>query len=553
LLPRWAYGVWYSEYYDRTAAQYEDTILPAFRSEGVPLDVLVTDTDFKSPDTWNGWQPDSTKFPDFKGFLDWSAAQGLHNSFNIHPSIDATDPQFTQAQSTAQGRLSGSGGRYAFDWGDPAQLKAYMDLHQGMERQGADIWWLDWCCDGSQSSLQGVTPDAWINQQYADDTSKTVGRGFAFSRAYGSLQASGYSGQVGLPTGPWADKRTTVHFTGDTTSNWATLAMEVGYTPGESAATGLSAVSHDIGGFNNDGTQAAGAEPGSTKEADDLYARWVQFGTFQPIDRLHGNHSDRLPWQYGSAAKASAEEYLNLRENLVPYTYTLARSAETTGVPVVRPLYLQYPEEQDAYGAASSEYLYGPDVLVAPVTTPGASATTSVWFPPGSTWTDYFTGTTYAGGTTHSVSTTLDTMPVFVRSGGILATRGANVTNDVQNPLTAVTLDIAAGADGRFSLYEDGGQDESYRQGQSATTPVSYTDAAGRVSIGRRHGDYPGAVATRTWTVRLHDVPAATATRNPSVTVDGRRVRTTYDADTRTLTVTTPPLSTSRTVTFVLR
>ena len=76
-----------------------------------------------------------------------------------------------------------------------------------------------------------------------------------------------------------------------------------------------------------------------------------------------------------------------------------------------------YPGEQEAYATAGSQYLYGPDLLVAPVTTPGATASTSVWFPPGNTWTDYFTGRTYAGGTTASITTTLDTMPVFVRSG----------------------------------------------------------------------------------------------------------------------------------------
>ena len=88
-----------------------------------------------------------------------------------------------------------------------------------MEKQGVDFWWLDWCCDGSKSSLPGVTPDSFINQKYADLSAPAIERGFATSRAYGSLQAGGYSGPVGVPTGPWADKRTTLHFTGDTTSD----------------------------------------------------------------------------------------------------------------------------------------------------------------------------------------------------------------------------------------------------------------------------------------------------------------------------------------------
>jgi hypothetical protein len=420
LLPEWAYGVWYSEYIDRTAADYENTIVPRFSADGVPLDVLVTDTDFKSPNTWSGWEMDPAKFPDPKGFFDWSAQHGLHNTLNIHPSIATNDPQFAQAQATAKNKLihggcaSGVGTDcYTFDWGDPDQLAAYLNLHSTLDSQGVDFWWLDWCCDASRSSLPGVTPDAWINQQYAAHTAG----GFVLSRAFGSLETGGYSGPAGLPTGPWADKRSTVHFTGDTTSTWGTLKLEVGYTPAEAAATGLSAISHDIGGFNNDGTQTTGAEPGTTKEADDLYARWVQLGTFQPVDRLHGNHSDRLPWQYGPAAQASAEKFLRLRDRLMPYTYQLAQQANRTGVPVTRPMWLAYPEEPQAYATAGSEYLYGPDMLVAPVTTPGTTASTSVWFPPGTTWTDWFTGQTHAGGSTATVTTGLDTMPVFVRAG----------------------------------------------------------------------------------------------------------------------------------------
>ncbi|MGQ4511107.1 TIM-barrel domain-containing protein [Streptomyces sp. DW26H14] len=544
LLPRWAYGVWYSEYYDHSAADIEKTIVPKFRADGVPLDVLVTDTDFKSPGTWNGWEMDPAKFPNPKGFFDWSARQGLHNSLNIHPSIAGDDPQFAQAQATAKGALTDSGNNtYTFDWGDPDQLKAYFDLHSTMERQGADVWWLDWCCDSSTSTLKGVTPDAWINQQYVNDQSGKGQRAFAFSRAFGALPQGNYN-PTGLPTGPWADKRTTAHFTGDSTSSWATLQYEVGYTPGESASTGLSNVTHDIGGFNNDGTQAKGAEPGSTRLPDDLYARWVQFGTFQPVDRLHGNHSDRLPWQYGPAADTSAEKFLNLREDLVPYTYSLSQQARRTGVPLVRPTYLQYPESQEAYAAAGSEYFYGPDVLVAPVTTPGTSAATSVWFPPGSTWTDYFTGRTYRGGTTQRITTDLNSMPVFVKSGGIMTTRTGNVANDVQHPLDKATVTVAQGAPGSTSLYEDNGTTTDARQ--SATTAITYsaTGPDSTLRIGPVAGSFKGQRAGRSWTVTFMNAHAPR-----SVTVNGKLLPSSswsWNADRATLTVTAPGQSVHR-------
>ncbi|MFB7501096.1 TIM-barrel domain-containing protein [Streptomyces sp. NPDC056161] len=564
LLPRWAYGVWYSEYMDRTAADYRDTVLPAFRAEGVPLDVLVVDTDYKSPHTWNGWEFDRAKFPDPEGFFDWAAAQGLHTTLNIHPSILGTDPQFPAAMATAENKLkntgcwSAPGGTpcYTFDFGDPDQLTAYLDLHRTFDRQGNDFWWLDWCCDGSRSSLHGVTPDAWINQQYATTADAAVGRGFVLSRAYGSLQTGVYSGPTGLATGPWADKRTTVHFTGDTSSTWGTLKAEVGYTPGESAATGMSAISHDIGG-HNDTTGLEGSETytvdGQThhtkKLPDDMYARWVQLGTFQPIDRLHGAHSDRLPWQYGPAARASADKFLRLRDQLVPYTYTLAQEASTTGVPVVRPTYLEYPDEPSAYAAADTEYFYGPDLLVAPVTEPGATASTTVWFPPGR-WTDYFTGKVYEGGTTQRVTADLDTMPVFVRAGGIVPTRTDAAA--ATSPLTRATLTIATGASGSCRLYEDDGT--TALPARSARTTIRYTesDREHTVRIGPASGAFRGQAAEREWTVTFRGVTEAPR----AVSADGESLSPhtyAWSSAQHTLTVELPAHSVRTPVTLTYR
>ncbi|MEV0839163.1 TIM-barrel domain-containing protein [Actinocatenispora sera] len=516
LLPRFAYGVWYSRYWAYSQADYENTLVPRFRAENVPLDVLVTDTDWKSPDAWNGWEFDPAYFPDPKGYLDWAKRQGIHATLNVHPSVQQADPKFAAAQATAQGRLTPSescgsdtvhnGQCYVFDWSDPHQLEAYFDLHDSLQQLGVDFWWLDYCCENSQASMPGITPDAWINGNYAWQREKLGLRGFVLSRIGSSLTAGGYSGSSALPSGPWADHRYAVHFTADTDSTWDELANEVAFTPAEGAGIGESNVSHDIGGFHG------------KHLADDLYARWVQFGAFQPVLRLHSSHGARLPWDYAGAAKDSAERFLRLRESLVPYTYSLARQANATGLPITRAPYLAYPDQPDAYQFASTEYLYGPDVLVAPVTTPGEQADTTVWFPPG-TWTDWFTGEQVTGPATRTVHTDLSTMPVFVRSGGIVTTRTGDVPGDTGHPLTAATATIATGGDGRVSLYEDAGDGNGYQHGQSATTALSYTERGGasRLTIGARHGGYPGAVDTRTWTVRLLH-----ADRPTRVTVDGR-------------------------------
>ncbi|MBP2478608.1 hypothetical protein JOF53_007480 [Crossiella equi] len=516
LLPRWAYGVWYSEYIDRTAADFRDRVIPAFREHGVPLDVLVVDTDFKGHNAWNGWRVDKAKFPDPEGFLKWAKDEGLATTLNIHPSILATDPDFPKAQATAKGKLAKSPGCnrdgadcHIFDWADPDQLRAYLDLHRGMAKP--DFWWLDWCCDSSLSTLRGVTPDAWINEIYAKE------RNFAFSRAFGSLQAGGYSGAQPVPTGPWSEKRNTLHFTGDTSSTWGTMKATIGYTSAEGVSTGMSAISHDIGG-HNDTTGIQGSETYlengrlryTTKLPDDLYARWVQLGAFQPITRLHSNHGDRLPWQYGPEAKASATKFLNLRERLVPYLYTLAEQTHRTGIPMVRPLYLDHPANPESYSTVDTQFLLGQDLLVVPVTTPGPKATTEVWFPPGE-WTDYFTGRTYQGNTRATIESTLDTMPVFLRKGGVLVERTTNVANDAKHPADALTVHATAGATADFTLFEDNTRTRITQSGNSLTV-------------------HPGA-AERAWTVKLHNTDRPT-----EVKLNGQPTTWHWDAATRTLT-----------------
>src|SRR5580704_16712986 len=118
--------------------------------------------------------------------------------------------------------------------------------------------------------------------------------------------------------------------------------------------------SRDIGSSLGPPPTQSGADPA------DLYDRWVQLGTFQPILRLHSNNEDRLPWQYPQPVQGITESFLRLREALVPYTYTLAAEAHQTGMPMAQPLYLQNPDQPSAY-QNQTEYLYGHDMLVAPV------------------------------------------------------------------------------------------------------------------------------------------------------------------------------------------
>ncbi|MBO0868290.1 MAG: carbohydrate-binding protein [Micromonosporaceae bacterium] len=527
LLPQWAFGNWFSRYQPYTTADYEQTILPTFRAEQVPLDVLVIDTDFKNPSTWNGWNWNPSLFPDPQSFMDWTKQQGLHVTLNVHSSIESTDPQFATANATAGGLIPTGGTNYVWDWSDPKHVDSYFSLHQPFEQQGVRFWWLDWCCDDSRSSMPGLTPDSWINQLYTSDLTDKGLRGFAFARLGSSLQ--NYGGT--FSSGAWAEHRSTVHFTGDTQATWSMLNFESYFTARE-GNIGVPYVTHDIGSF------LGGQLP------DDLYLRWVQLGAFQPIDRLHSNHAPRLPWEYDDTARGIAENFMRLRESLVPYLYTTARQSYDTGLPMVRGLYLDYPEAPEAY-QFDHEYMLGDQMLVAPVATPGTVASTQVWFPPG-TWVDYFTGAQFTGPATRTITTPLSRMPVYVKAGSVLPTQPYT---DNQHPGLPTLLRVDGNAAGSTRYYEDAGDGLGYQHGGYAWTTVAHTvDAGGQsITVDGAQGDYQTQPGARRLQVDLTGV-----TQPTGVTLDGSALAPglwQYDAQTRTVHAKLPATGTRDTVT----
>jgi alpha-glucosidase (family GH31 glycosyl hydrolase) len=561
LLPRTAFGVWFSRYWPYSEQDYHD-LLSQFRANRVPLDTLSVDTDFKresnaagaavaaivagapgKPYSWDGWEWNPSLFGDPQRFVDWAHGQGLALTLNIHPSISSNDLQWAATESRSGG-LETSNGLCrvliadptaqcgVFDWTKPRQIDSYFALHQPFERQGVDFFWFDWCCDDSSAVAPGLTADTWINSLYAHEQRARGSRWPAFARVGASYSASAPDDGDGLNggTGIFAEHRSTIQFTGDTCATWQMLAFEAQFTASE-AAVGLPYVSHDIGSFN--GQPQAGqcsSQTGLLSEhlPDDLYARWVAFGTFQPLDRLHSNHGDRLPWEYGAAADAAAAGFLRLREALDPYVYTLARRSYDTGLPIAGPLYLQWPGRAAAY-QHPSEYTFGPGIVVEPVAAPGDPAPASLWVPPG-IWVDYFTGQRFRGPGVRTLSVPLSQMPVLVRAGSIVPTQ-PDVPFTRPGSLRKLILTVYSGATGRFDLYDDQGAGFGYARGAFAWTPIVHTERHGvaTITIGPARGRFPGAARTRSWEVRLV----------------GPRGRTT--------TVETGPVPTDRKLTLTLR
>ena len=576
LLPRSAFGVWFSHWWPYTSDSIK-ALVQDFRDHDVPLDTFSVDTDFKrmankpgcvvfnsgtgappdAPCSWNGWEWEDSAFPDPEAFLAWAHDAGLQVSLNVHPSINATDPKFDETNAAAGGLPEDLACRplqadpnpcHVFDWTDPAHLQAYFDLHAPFEEQGADLWWLDWCCDGSSADAPGLTADTWINRLYAERSRARGSRWPAFSRIGASLQ-EGWDG-IGAAggAGALAEHTSTIHFTGDTCGPAEMLAATAAFTAAE-ASIGMSYVSHDIGSFHGDNTNPCDADQflpiplhHSPHLPDDLYVRWVQLGTFQPLDRLHSQHGDRLPWQYSDEAERIATEFLRLREALGPYLYSLAREAHDTGLTMVRPLYLAWPEHDQAY-AHPAQFLLGDDLLVATVDQLGETARTEVWIPPGS-WTDWFTGEVVQGPATVVREVPLDRYPVFIRAGGVIPTQPVGPFTP-PGPPPALTLTVAAGGDGQLDLYDDAGEGLGYLDGAFTRTPVATrTSASGctAVTLGPAVGAFPGAPTTRDWTVEVRGVAPPTAVRvdGNAIGVAGEGPTWSHDPDTQVLRVSLP-------------
>ncbi len=368
--------------------------------------------------------------------------------------------------------------RIYFDLSNQQQADAFMRyLHKPLMQQGVDLWWVD---GGSGDvDMPGLNKQLWTNKVFYDYTQQQSGRrGFILGRY-----------------GDWGSERYPGFFTGDTYSEWPVLAYEVAFTA-RGGNVLMPYISHDIGGFHG-------------KKIDfDLYARWIEFGTFSPLLRMHSAHENpregnlRMPWVYGSRGIALMKKYFTLRTQLIPYLYSYAWVAHRDSLPILRPLYLQYPELEEAY-RHSDEYFFGDAMLVAPVLDPSGDRTT--YLPPGQ-WIDFFTGKRYAGGTMVRAHYATDETPVFVREGALIPEQPVSDYSNAK-PLDTVILNVFGSGQGSFELYEDDGISLAYANDRFALTAMTYATSADglhRIVIEPSKGAFEGRVPARSYELRIH-------------------------------------------------
>ncbi len=451
LIPRFALGNWWSRYHIYTDKEYL-RLLNRFEESDIPLSVATIDMDWHystemekdlhiselGRDTefyggksgWTGYTWNPRLFPDYKAFLKKVAAKDLKITLNLHPAdgIRWWESCYKD-MATAVGIDPDSGEHVKFNIADSDFINAYFSkIHKPYEADGVSFWWIDWQ-QGVNSSMKGLDPLWALNHYHYLDNASNHSTPLILSR---------YAG-VGSHRYP-------IGFSGDTFITWETL----GYLPEFTATAsniGYTWWSHDIGGHM------------FGEKNDELYLRHLQYGVFSPINRLHCCNAvvcTKEPFAYGNGTGEIAKNWLRLRHKLIPYLYTASYRTHNDGVALVEPLYYNW-KSPEAY-TYKNEYLFGGNLICAPITTPTEKdgfARVKAWLPEG-VWTDIFTGAQYyvgAGGKEFTMLRQLESFPVLIQAGGILPL-SANPKNSVDNPSV---MDILVwSGDGKYTLYEDG-------------------------------------------------------------------------------------------------
>lgn len=514
MLPDWAFGPWFSLFDDLSEADYRE-LVAQFDAHGLPLSVVVLDVDWHRAG-WCGWDWNTDLIPAPVEFLAWGHRGGLHFCANVH--IDGVPPEDSQyvplcealeidpeavrrgeifavrnptAEWTFESWQPDATGSYmptekALEDGwllvnlaKPEDARQFMDiLHRPREADGLDFWWID----GESAKLDGLNSQLWTNHVYYQHT----------------LESTGKRPLILARTGGVGSHRYPVQFSADTYSHWEVLRFLVDFTA-RAGNVGVAYWSHDLGGFYGHSLGVPTIDP-------ELFVRWVQYGCWSPLVRMHSDHGRREPWAYGLWVLKALQAALRTRSRLIPYLAHLGRIAHETGLPLCRPLYLQFPEDPEAY-AHPDEYFLGEDVLVAPVVEPGGLR--RVWLPGGGGWWSW-EGDGYYEASHLELYVPLDRVPVFVRAGAILPLAEVSARPGLAPP-DPLVLAVYAGDGGELCYYEDdgeslaylmgGGSQQRFSQGREDHCPVLTCDPV--------QGTYAGMSEQRDLQVRWHGLPLA--------------------------------------------
>lgn len=529
LLPRYALGNWWSRFHAYTDQEYLE-LVERFRKKHIPLSVAVLDIDWHIRDIdnrcgkgWTGFTWNRNLFNDPEDFLAKLHDLGLRTTLNLHPAEGIQPHESMYARVAKEmGRDPNKQQPIQFDFCSMWFIQVYFQyvIHP-LEAQGVDFWWLDWQ-QGTVSKRPGLDPLWLLNFYHFCDADRGEKRPMILSR---------YSGP--------GSHRFPVGFSGDTVISWETLKFQPYFTA-NAANIGYGWWSHDIGGHT------------AGRRDVELQARWVQFGVFSPIFRLHSTSNlfgGKEPWNYPEPVCSIISDYMRLRHRLIPYLYTMNWRCHLFGDMLVEPMYYQYPQADDAY-AIKNQYQFGSELLVCPITQPADKTTgracTTVWLPE-SDYFDFFSGAHYTGHRKLNVHRTLRETPVFAKAGAIvpLTDEAEARKNGVDIPC-GLEIRVFGGDDGQFVLYEDDGVTKAYQNGDYFTTKFLFKwreengNSCFFIEPGASSADF--LPETRQYTVSFVGVQDS-ASFKIKCSGDESKAKKIYNAKSRTLSIILPSSS----------
>ncbi len=493
LLPRAAYGYIQSKAIYPTQEQTLD-IAKEYRQKKLPLDVMVVD--FLNMTKQGEMDLDPKRWPDPAAMNRELHTMGVGTLLSVWPHFSQGTQFYDMLLRkgwlihSPDGKPD-SGGFQAvigpnIDTTNPEAAKWFWEKIRDryVKPYGFDYIWLDETEPdvdpakdvffvGSGTRFYNVYPLFHTASVY-----EGFRRDFGDSRRVMILARAAYLG---------AQRNGTVFWSSDIISSWDMLRRSIpaglNFT-----ATGLPYWDTDIAGFFSpslgpdyhaarkpliDGSDVRGTI-GNYEDYPELFVRWFEWGAFQPVMRAHGERNHNEVWAYGKQAEPILAKYLKLRYQLLPYTYSAAYRSYQSGAPYMRALFMDFPEDPKA-ADIPDEYMYGPALLVAPVTEQGATHR-SVYLPAGCDWYNYWTNERLHGGQTIVADAPIDTLPLFVKAGSILPL-GSEVES-AQQPQAIASVRVYPGANGSFSLFQDDGKTYSYEKDGGSITKLTWDDAA---------------------------------------------------------------------------
>ena len=485
MFPKWAYGFWQCRERYTSGTHLVETV-KEFRKRNLPMDVIVQDWQYWGKYGWGVPKFDETNYPNPRQFI-----QQLHD-LNAHFSISVWENLSKQSEigkEYVEKNLFIPNSPWVDVFNPLGRETHWKVLNQNLFTYGVDSWWMD-ATEPENDALKGkktflglgdfyrLTYPLFVSRAVYEGQRKTLQ-----DKRVCILTRSAFSGQ---------QRYGIINWSGDIGSTWDVFRNQI-VAGLNFTITGLPYWTTDIGGF---------FRPGQSQYTDvkfhELLTRWYQWGTFNPIFRIHGYQTETEPWKYGRTVENNMRKMLNLRYRLLPYIYSEAWQVTQNGSTMMRPMVMDFNGDTDAV-KQPYEYMFGKAFLVAPITDAGTTQR-DVYLPKATDWYDFWTGKRIKGGQIIKAEAPLDKIPLFIKAGSIIP-MGPIIQYTGEKTADTLEIRVYKGADGRFDLYEDEGDNYNYEKGKYTVISFKWNDKQQSLTIGDRQGNYPGSLTNRVFNV----------------------------------------------------